>query len=254
MSNEKGQTSTIRYNRIPRWLVVWAVVLTIVGASLTLIKRTPVICVPLIAEISENHPVIWKMLNGHDGVNYNPILGRSISENGYAEYIRPREDGSRSSDKAPYSVHHAFHEPQQKLPFSFDELFLAITMLGSFILLLSRSSSIQLKPHGITFPETFTAALRMRPSRAWSTITAVSLLETEKRGTSAKNSTVFLRFHFKTGEKIALDISRFSREDLETLLIAIEDWGERCAIAPEIITLRHKLQKSAKTTDNKSYT
>ncbi len=258
MSNEKTQGS-IRYHRVPGWIVAWVFVLTVACATLTLIKRSPVISDPLLAEISANHPVIWRILTDHNRVEHQPLpfLGRPIGEYGYERYlIKPKDEAiSYAGPRVPYYVHHSL-EPQQKLPFSFDELFLTLTMLGSLALLLSRSNSIQLKPEGITFPETFFAALKLRPVRAWSDIAAISLVEAPKHDSSAKPSPL-LRFHFKSGEKIDLDVSRFSCEDLETLLIAIEDWGDKCAVASEIITMRHKLAKSSRSankTENKSYT
>jgi tRNA A-37 threonylcarbamoyl transferase component Bud32 len=106
-----------------------------------------------------------------------------------------------------------------------------------FLAVINSDTSLAFGEKGITFPSTFLIQLKGRLRRDWSELVAVDIKQRRYFGPE------LILTLSKT--KVSFNLVGISDEDLTNFFLALDKWGTKTRLAPEVIALRHRVMKQA---------
>jgi predicted Ser/Thr protein kinase len=104
---------------------------------------------------------------------------------------------------------------------------------------------------GMAFPLLMLNRLGFRRARHWSDLQAATIQLAPDSGKEPKG---FINLFFKSGGTASIKIDKFTPNDLEQFLLAIEIWGQNCQRAPELIQFHNQYQNDNRGVESLSYT
>lgn len=104
---------------------------------------------------------------------------------------------------------------------------------------------------GMAFPLRMLNQLGFRRARHWSDLQAATIQLAPDSGKEPKGN---INLYFHSGGSASVKIDKFSANDLEQFLLAIEIWGSNCQRAPELIQFHDQYQNSNRGVESLSYT
>ncbi len=227
----------VQYNTVPSWFVASAITLALVAGGFWLALKT-------------------------DSVDFNPlsnVLSHAVRTEGsprrQPELISPTDAWrAPGADLATLSTHARSQDllSQQaqggfKLPVTVDAILLVLMfacLMAVLIAKVARESRLTLSKTAITFPVNLLPGLHFRNRRPWDDVLAISATASPTGASQSQSAACpapAIEIYFKSGGQVQLEMSKLSQGDLEGLLLALEKWGGRCQLAPELIALRHKI-------------
>lgn len=133
----------------------------------------------------------------------------------------------------------------------FFSLMILIPTVSVILAAIFEDDVLLVSKEGIAFPLRMLGRLGFRRARHWSDLQAASIQLTESSGKNPKGN---LNLFFGSGGNATVQIDKFSSNDLEQLLLAIEIWGSNCKRDPELIQFHNQYQNENRGVESLSYT
>lgn len=113
-------------------------------------------------------------------------------------------------------------------------LLLAVALGSGALSLIGKDTRLSLSQDGLTFPSALLPELQFKLMRTWQDISAITMA---KKPGSRKS----IQLYFNSGGKATIDLSVMSAKDIENFFLGLDQWGSQCAVAPDVVALRHEL-------------